>query len=127
MWNYLTTPFLFTRLGFELEEIEPHQENGETWRSLHVKFPPDVPTHNNFQVGGEQTFFFNEQGLLQRLDYLAVGPAANYCFDHTNFKGIGFPTLRRGVRRTPTGPLVNGPTAVLIEIADVVLAEGDRG
>ena len=48
-----------------------------------MRFPPNVPTHNNFQVGGEQTFFFNENGLLQRLDYVAVGPAAHYCFDHT--------------------------------------------
>ena len=29
------------------------------------KFPPDIPSHNNFQVGGEQTFYFNEKGLLQ--------------------------------------------------------------
>jgi hypothetical protein len=27
-------------------------------------------------IGGEQTFFFNEQGLLQRLDSVAVGPGA---------------------------------------------------
>jgi len=40
MWNYLTTPFLFTRPGFELTEIEPHQENGETWRCLRVNFRP---------------------------------------------------------------------------------------
>jgi len=92
-----------------------------------VKFPSDVPTHNNFQVGGEQTFFFNEQGLLQRLDYLAVGPAAHYCFDHTNYKGIVFPNFRRVVRRPPPGPLVTVPTAVWIQIADVLLTDGDRG
>src|ERR1700730_6394053 len=38
-WNYLTTPFLFTAPGFEVKEIDPHQENGETWRCLHVRFP----------------------------------------------------------------------------------------
>ena len=97
------------------------------WRCLRVKFPSDVPTHNNFQVGGDQTFFFNEQGLLQRLDYLAVGPAAHYCFDHTNYQGIVFPTLRRVLRRPPSGPLVNGPSAVLIQISDVLLGEGDCG
>jgi len=122
MWNYLTTPFLFTHAGFELKEVEPHQENGETWRGLQVRFPPDIPTHNNFKIGGEQTFFFNDKGLLQRLDYLAVVPASHYCFDHTNFKGIVFPTLRRVVPRPASGPLVNGPTAVLIEITDVVVA-----
>ena len=53
----LTTTFFFTQPGFELEEIEPHQENDETWRRLHVRFPPGIPTHNNFQTGGEQTFW----------------------------------------------------------------------
>ena len=117
MWNYLTTPFLLARPGFECREIEPHQENGETWRCLQVNFPPDIPTHNK-----EQTFFFNDQGLLQRLDYVAVGPASHYCYDHTTFGGLVFPTLRRVVRRTPSGPLVSGPTAVLIQIADVAVA-----
>ena len=64
---------------------------------------------NNFQVGGEQTFYFNEKGLLQRLDYEAVGPTAHYCFDHTAFGGLVFPTLRRVVRRPPSGPLVKAP------------------
>ena len=117
MWNYLTTPFLLTQPGFECREIEPHQENGETWRCLQVNFPPDIPTHNK-----EQTFFFNDQGLLQRLDYVAVGPVSHYCFDHTTFGGLVFPTLRRVVRRTPSGPVVSAPTAVLIQIADVAVA-----
>ena len=104
MWNYLTTPFLFTRPGFEISEIEPHQEKGETWRRLLVKFPPDIPTHNNFQVGGEQTFFFDEKGLLRRFDYFAVAPASHYCFDHTTFGRLVFPTLRRVVVRPPSGP-----------------------
>jgi hypothetical protein len=65
LWNYLTTPFLFAQPGFEVSEIEPHQENGEIWRRLHVKFPSDVPTHC-----AEQTFFFSGTGLLQRVDYV---------------------------------------------------------
>ena len=96
-------------------------------RCLRVKFPSDVPTHNSFQVGGEQTFFFNEQGFLQRLDYLAVGPCSHYCFDHTNYNGIVFPTVRRVVRRPPSGPLLTGPTAVWIQIEDVLFTEGGGG
>jgi len=121
VWNYLNTPFLFTLPGFEVKEIEPHQENGESWRCLSVKFPPDIPTHNGFQAGGEQTFFFNEKGLLQRLDYVAVGPAAHYCFDHATFGGLVFPTLRRVVSRPSSGPRVNAPTSVLLQITDVVV------
>ncbi len=46
---------------------------------------------------------------------------------HRLYKGIVFPTLRRVLRRPPSGPLVNGPTAVLIQITDVLLGEGDCG
>ena len=40
-------------------------------------------------------FSSTKKGLLQRLDYVAVGPAAHYWFDHTAFGGLVFPTLRR--------------------------------
>ena len=124
MWNYLTIPFLFAQPGFERKEIETHKENGETWRRLQVKFPPDIPTHDGTLSGGdyqEQTFFFNDQGLLQRIDYVAVRPASHYCFDHTTFGGIVFPTLRRVVSRSPSGPRLSGPTSVLIQITDVAV------
>ena len=38
MWNYLTTAFIFTLPGFEVKEVEPHQENSQTWRCLGVNF-----------------------------------------------------------------------------------------
>ncbi len=34
VWNYLTEPFVFTRPGIEAREIEPWNEDGETWRRL---------------------------------------------------------------------------------------------
>jgi hypothetical protein len=120
MWNYLTTPFLLAMPGFELNEIDPHEENGEIWRRLHVKFPSDIPTHC-----AEQVFFFNEKGLLQRLDYVtdvAGGVASHYCFDHAAFGEIIFPTLRRVVRRTAAGPALSSPTAVLLQLSDIVVS-----
>jgi len=114
MWNYITTPFLLAGPGVQTTEIEPHQENGDSWRRLLVRFPASIPTHSE-----EQTFYFNDKGLLQRLDYTAVAPASHYCFDHANFRGISIPTFRRVVVRTPAGPRVNGPSAVLIAISDV--------
>lgn len=119
LWNYFTTPFLLARPGVEARELEPHVENGETWRRLQVRFPPDIPTHCT-----EQTFFFNQEGLLQRLDYVTDvlgGVASHYCFDHRAFAGLVFPTLRRVVRRTPSGPELSGSTAVLLQIADVAV------
>ena len=117
LWNYLTTPFLLALPGFETKEVEPRIESGETWRCLSVRFPPNFPTHSE-----EQTFYFNEKGLLQRLDYVAVAPASHYCYDHANFDGIVFPTLRRVVSRTPERALVSGPTAVLLEITDILVS-----
>jgi hypothetical protein len=31
-WNYLTAPFLFTYPGVETRELDPWEEDGETWR-----------------------------------------------------------------------------------------------
>jgi hypothetical protein len=119
-WNYFTAPFLLVLPGVEVEEIETHNEDGETWRQLSVIFPPEIPTHS-----ARQTFYFNDKGLLQRLDYatdVAGGVAAHYCFDHVTFDGIVVPTFRRVVKRKPEGPIVHGPTAVLIVISDVSLS-----
>ena len=38
-WNYLTAPFVFASPGVRAREIEPWQEDGETWRRLAVTFP----------------------------------------------------------------------------------------
>jgi hypothetical protein len=62
LWNYLATPFVFTEPGFETREIGPHEENGETWHRLLVKYPRSIPTHC-----AEQVLYFNAQGLLQRM------------------------------------------------------------
>ena len=117
MWNYVTAPFLFTRPGFQVREVESHVENGETWRRLWVSFPAEVPTHC-----AEQVFYFNDKGLLQRLDYVTDvlgGVASHYCYDHQEFGGLVIPTLRRVVRRTPTGPALTGPTSVLLQLSNV--------
>ena len=52
---------MFTRPGFQLKELDRHRENGTLWRRLHVTFPADIPTHCH-----EQTFYFNQEGVLQR-------------------------------------------------------------
>jgi hypothetical protein len=35
-WNYLTTPFFLARPDVTVEEGQASQEDGQTWRSLHV-------------------------------------------------------------------------------------------
>jgi hypothetical protein len=97
--NYLSSPFMLTYPGFECEEIEPHSENGETWRRLRVRFPADYPTHSR-----EQTFYLNGQGLLKRMNYtvdIIQSSAAHYCLDHHHVGGIVVPTYRRVRGRDP--------------------------
>jgi hypothetical protein len=53
---------------------------------------------------------------------VAGGVAAHYCFDHVTFDAIVVPTFRRVVKRKPEGPIIHGPTAVLIVISDVSLS-----
>jgi hypothetical protein len=95
LWNYSVTPYLFTWPGFECREGEAWRDQQGEWRQrLHVVYPPEIPTHSR-----EQTFYFDETGLLKRLDYTAdvFGPsarAAHLCHEHRGFDGLVFPTHR---------------------------------
>ena len=63
-WTYLCIPFLFELPGVLPEEIEPRQENGESWRRLRTAFRPRVPSHGTVRI-----FYFDQAGLLRRHDY----------------------------------------------------------
>src|SRR5262252_844631 len=67
IWNYSVIPYVFLWPGFESREEEPWQErDGTWWRRLRVTYPAAFPTHCR-----EQTMYFDEAGLLRRLDYTA--------------------------------------------------------
>jgi hypothetical protein len=123
LWNYICTPFMLTRPGFQLRQGAAWREGGETWQRLHVTFPPDIPTHSR-----EQTLYFDDSGLLRRLDYTAEvfsrwARAANYCFDYREMSGIMVPTRRRVTLRGPAGRPLPGPTMVWIHIDDFELLD----
>lgn len=103
LWNYFTTPLLLTRADC--------REDG---RRLHAIFPDDLPTHSR-----RQTFHFDDDGLLTRIDYTAEvfglwARAKHVCTGHLQFDGLVYPTSRRV---TPRGAL--GPTLVWIETDEV--------
>jgi hypothetical protein len=123
LWNYVCTPFMLARPGFQLREGQPWHEGGETWRRLEAIFPADIPTHSR-----EQTFFFDERGLLRRLDYTAEvfarwARASNYCYDYRKMSGVMVPTRRKVTLRGPGGRPLSWPTMVWIEIQDFELVE----
>jgi hypothetical protein len=117
MWNYLATPFILVRDGFDIQELAPHDEDGERWRVLQVRYPKDIPTHCD-----TQQFYFNSDGILKRIDYttdVLGGVASHYLYDPKNFAGLIVPTRRRVVQRTPAGPKITGITAVFLDYLDV--------
>ncbi len=63
LWTYLTQPFLYAYPGFETEEIEPWEEDGEVWRRLRIVFPTRIASHTR-----EQISYFGPNGLLRRHD-----------------------------------------------------------
>jgi hypothetical protein len=111
--NYQSEPFMFTWPGFEVNEIEPWEEDGQRWRRLRVLFPDHIPTHCK-----EQVYYINEKGLIQRHDYVPElvklqAPAAQYLWDHKTFSGITLATRRRVVRREQDGKsAMSGPTLI---------------
>jgi hypothetical protein len=118
LWNYLTTPLLLTRPGVEVREGEPWEEApGERWRRLEVTFPPGLPTHSR-----EQTFYFDEGGLLRRHDYTAEvfgswAKAAHYCYDHREIGGVIVCARRRVLPRSGSNRPRRGPLLVWIELS----------
>ncbi|MGB0961868.1 MAG: hypothetical protein ACPGVY_04130 [Mycobacterium sp.] len=121
MWCYLTTPYLLTRNGVRVEEGDPWQEDGHTWRRLHAEFSPEIDTHSP-----RQTFYFDADGLLRRHDYVALvvgqwAKAAHYCADPVEAGGFTFAT-RRWVR--PIGPgnrPLPFPTLVSLQLSDLTV------
>jgi hypothetical protein len=102
VWNYLTEPFVFSYPGVKAREIEPWQEDGETWRRLAVTFPPSNANHNPDQV-----FYYDEQFMQRRMDYspdvTGNPPIAHYTHDPKTFDGFVFPTRHLVHRRNADG------------------------
>jgi hypothetical protein len=118
MWTYLNAPFLFALPGVETEEIQPRRENGTAWRSLKVRFPASIATHS-----AEQTFYFDQHGLLKRHDYdvdVSGGtPAAHYVSELKEVSGIIVPTKHTVFGRQSDGSPVPTPLVVSIDLSEI--------
>jgi len=120
-WNYFVSPFLFARPDFVVEEGEPWHEDGQKWRPLVVTYPDTIVAHCR-----QQTYYFDDTGLLRRLDYaadiLGGGPAVHYPSDYCEFDGIMVPTRRRVYVRNPDGSPQRDSVSVAIDVTDVTFA-----
>jgi hypothetical protein len=119
-WNYLTAPFLFTYPGVETQELEPWQEDGETWRRLHVTFPQSIATHST-----EQVFYYGTDFMQRRMDYAVEinGDVlvAQYQYEPKIFEGLVLPTQRRVHRRSPDGTADQSQTSITLDIGDIAI------
>lgn len=117
VWNYLNTPFLLAYPGVVSTEIEPWDEEGQTWRRLQVQFPQTITTHN-----ADQVFYFDADYMLRRLDYqpTVTGAAiAHYTEEPRSFDGFVFPTRRRVLRRMPDGTANQSVAVITLDIEGV--------
>jgi len=115
-WNYLTTPFVFLRPGFEFETLPPAADGT---RRFAATFPTDIPTHSRRQV-----FHVGADGRLLRLDYTAevVGGwarAAHICADYREFGGLWAPTRRRVYPLFNFASPLPFPTLVAIDVHEL--------
>jgi len=118
MWTYLCSPFVFTQDGYQLKELEPWSEHGESWRRLAVTFPDHLQTHSR-----EQIFYIDRSGLIRRHDYTAEpfgqwAKAAHYCFDHSSFDGLIVPCRRLVYPRRADNRPRSHPRLVWIEVSE---------
>jgi hypothetical protein len=119
LWLYLTEPVLFTLPGVRTRELEPWQEDGETWRRLQVGFPPEIASHS-----AVQTYYFDSvTGLQRRIDYDVEvnerAEVAHYTSEHRNFGRLPVPTRRRVLLRDERNIADHGFAAILLDVDDV--------
>jgi hypothetical protein len=117
IWNYIATPFILADPDFETKELPRNVARGERLRRLSVVFPGRVVTH-----ASAQTFYFDRDGFLRRLDYPAAHDdhtqIAQMFSGHQRFSGILVPTLCRLLSIGAEGMPVAKPSLVDVEIFD---------
>lgn len=127
-WGYLNEPFYLLMPSFEVSEGEPWREGAETWRRLDVVFPTGFPAHAR-----EQTFYFDERGVLRRHDYASDvfggKAAAHYHEGYRNFSGFRVATRRRVYSKAPNGQARRWLKLIWVDLEDfqvVTRAKGDE-
>ena len=117
MWTYLTSPFILKQPGVVSTEIDPWNENGETWRRLRVTFPEAIATHSTVQ-----TFYFNADGILVRHDYevdiQGRNSAARYLLEPVKVEGITLPSKMRIYPRKPDNTPLPEPLIVSVDLSE---------
>jgi len=117
IWNHIVTPFILADPDFETKELPRNVARGESLRQLSVVFPARIVTH-----ASAQTFHYDREGFLRRLDYPAAHDdhtqIAQMSSGHQRFSGILVPTLCRLLSIGAEGVPVAKPSLLDVEIFD---------
>jgi hypothetical protein len=117
IWNHIATPFIFADPDFETKELHGNVARSRGLRRLSVVFPARIVTH-----ASAQTFHFDGEGFLRRLDYPAAHDdqtqVAQMSSGHQRFSGILVPTLCRLLSIGAEGVPVAKPSLLDVEIFD---------
>src|ERR1700730_1122132 len=117
IWNHIATPFVLADPDFETKELRRDVARGESLRQLRVVFPARIVPH-----ASAQTFYFDREGFLRRLDYPAAHDdhtqIAQMFSGHQRFSGILIPTLCRLLSIGAEGVPVAKPSLRDVEIFD---------
>ena len=116
IWARVAMPFLLADPDVRLEQLAPWQEHAETWRRLRAVFPLRIA-----MPAAEQILYFDDTGLLRRLDYQAPGSElclACYAGAYQRFSGITLPTLCRWFRVGTDDKPIRKPNIISMEIFD---------
>ncbi|MEL6428450.1 MAG: hypothetical protein AAFZ87_11070 [Planctomycetota bacterium] len=126
VWNYVLGPWLLLHACDAMERLPDGARRGQPHARVRVRFRPDVPTHCP-----EQTFWFDAEGRLARLDYTAHALSswahgAHEVESYATFDGIELPRKRR-VRLRPFGGGRSAPlvSAMRGELRSVVFTAQD--
>ena len=82
--------------------------------------------HGLLDGAKRQTYYFDDAGLLRRLDYsvdiLGGGPAVHTPAEYQEFDGIMVPTRRRVYVRNPDGSPARDSISIAIDITNVTFS-----
>lgn len=100
--HYVTAPFLYAAPGFATEEVDPWNEDGETWRVLKVAFPPHIeaPARTQYAYYGADRFL---RRTRYHLDTSPLQEFVNYAHSYDRVDGIWLPTTREVLACDPRG------------------------
>lgn len=118
-WHHFVLPFILDDDDVDTEETWPWRENAQIWRALLVTYPDPMVLRSR-----RQTYYFDDAGLLRRLDYdlncPGGGPAVHYPSRYREFDGIMIPTHRVVYRRDPDGDPDRSVAVVDIDVRNVI-------